>query len=128
MTQQNPKFDAGMRIRREMLGPALAEERFEQATDFNRDFEDIMTRYCFGEVWARPGLDRATRSLLTIAILATQGRAAPLKVHVKGAITNGCTKEQIREVLLHTAIYAGVPAGAEGFGHAAAVLRELGLD
>jgi 4-carboxymuconolactone decarboxylase len=111
-----------------MLGPALAEERFEQATDFNRDFEDIMTRYCFGEVWARPGLDRATRSLLTIAILATQGRAAPLEVHVKGAITNGCTKEQIREVLLHTAIYAGVPAGAEGFGHAAAVLRELGLD
>ena len=128
MTQQDPKFDAGMRIRREMLGAALAEERFEQATDFNRDFEDIMTRYCFGEVWARSGLDRATRSLLTIAILATQGRAAPLKVHVKGAITNGCTKEQIREVLLHTAIYAGVPAGAEGFGHAAAVLRELGLD
>ncbi|MFO1377172.1 MAG: carboxymuconolactone decarboxylase family protein [Steroidobacteraceae bacterium] len=128
MNQQDPKFDSGMRIRREMLGPALAEERFEQATDFNRDFEDIMTRYCFGEVWARPGLDRATRSLLTIAILATQGRAAPLEVHVKGAITNGCTKEQIREVLLHTAIYAGVPAGAEGFGHAAAVLRELGLD
>lgn len=128
MTQQDPKFDAGMRIRREMLGPALAEERYEKATDFNRPFEDIMTRYCFGEVWARPGLDRATRSLLTIAILATQGRAAPLKVHVQGAITNGCTKEQIRETLLHTAIYAGVPAGAEGFGHAAQVLKDLGLD
>lgn len=128
MTQQDPKFEAGMRIRREMFGPALAEDRIEQATEFNRAFEDIMTRYCFGEVWARPGLDRATRSLLTIAILATQGRAAPLKVHVKGAIANGCTKEQIRETLLHTAIYAGVPAGAEGFGHAAQVLKDLGLD
>ena len=128
MTQRDPKFDAGMQVRREMFGDAYAGQSYEAATDFNRPFEDIVTRYCFGETWTRPGLDRATRSLLTLAILATQGRAVPLKVHVRGAIANGCTAEQIRETLLHTAIYSGVPAGAEAFGHAAAVLRELGLD
>lgn len=128
MTQQDPKFEAGMQLRHAMFGTALAEDRHRAATDFNRPFEDLVTRYCFGEVWTRPGLDRATRSLLTLAILATQGRAAPLRAHVQGAIANGCTKEQIRETLLHTAIYAGVPAGAEAFGHAAQVLGALGLD
>jgi 4-carboxymuconolactone decarboxylase len=128
MTNRDPKFDAGMAVRHSMFGAAGAEHRFQGATDFTRPFEEAVTRNCFGEIWTRPELDHATRSLLTIAILATQGRSPQLRVHVRGAIANGCKKEEIRETLMHTMIYAGVPAAAEASTNAAEVLRELGLD
>src|ERR1700753_1950915 len=98
MTDTNDKaFTAGMQIRREMFGPAGAEDRYAQATDFNRPLEDVVTRYCFGETWGRPGLDRKTRSLLTLAALTAMSKPNQIKVHVVGALANGATIEEIRE-------------------------------
>jgi 4-carboxymuconolactone decarboxylase len=115
-------FAAGMQVRRDMFGPAGAEERYAQATDFNRPFEDMVTRHCFGDTWTRPGLDRKTRSLITLAALTALAKPNQLKVHVAGALANGCSVEEIRETLLHTAVYAGVPSGVEAFNAAAEVV------
>ncbi|HEX3836598.1 MAG TPA: carboxymuconolactone decarboxylase family protein [Steroidobacteraceae bacterium] len=119
-------FAAGMKVRREMFGPGGAEERLAQATDFNRPLEEIVTRYCFGETWTRPGLDRKTRSLLTLAALTALSKPNQLKFHVAGALANGATVEEIRETLLHTTVYAGVPCGVEAFNAAAEVLARQG--
>jgi 4-carboxymuconolactone decarboxylase len=108
-----------------MFGPGGAEERYAQATDFNRPFEEVVTRYCFGDTWSRPGLDRKTRSLITLAALTAMVRPNQLKNHVRGALANGATREEIQEVLLHTVVYAGVPAGVEAFTAAGEVLKEL---
>jgi len=115
-------FAAGMQVRREMFGAAGSEERYAQATDFNRPFEDMVTRYCFGDTWTRPGLDRKTRSLITLAALTALTKPNQLKVHVAGALANGCSIEEIRETILHTAVYAGVPCGVEAFNAAAETL------
>ena len=123
---EDDSFRAGMQIRREMFGPAGADDRYAQTTDFNRPFEEVVTRYCFGDTWSRPGLDRKTRSLVTLAALTAMVRPNQLRVHVRGALANGATPEEIREVLLHTVVYAGVPAGVEAFTAAAEVLKELG--
>ena len=123
---QDESFQTGMQIRREMFGPAGADERYAQTTDFNRPFEEVVTRYCFGDTWSRPGLDRKTRSLITLAALTAMVRPNQVRVHVRGALANGATPEEIREVLLHTAVYAGVPAGVEAFTAAAEVLKEVG--
>jgi 4-carboxymuconolactone decarboxylase len=109
-----------------MFGPGGAEERLAQATDFNRPLEEIVTRYCFGETWTRPGLDRKTRSLLTLAALTALSKPNQLKFHVAGALANGATVEEIRETLLHTTVYAGVPCGVEAFNAAAEVLARQG--
>lgn len=120
-------FVAGMQVRREMFGPGGAEERYARATDFNRPFEDMVTRYCFGDTWTRAGLDRRTRSLITLAALTALTKPNQLKVHIAGALANGCSVEEIRETILHTAVYAGVPCGVEAFNAAAEVLaRDLG--
>ena len=121
---QDAAFQAGLKLRRDMFGPAGAEQRLAQATDFNRDFEALVTRYCFGETWTRPGLDLKTRSLLTIAVLAALTKPNQLRVHVQGALANGATPEEIREVILHTVAYAGIPAGVEAFTAAAEVLAK----
>jgi 4-carboxymuconolactone decarboxylase len=123
---QDESFRSGMQIRREMFGPAGSDERYAQTTDFNRPFEEVVTRYCFGDTWSRPGLDRKTRSLITLAALTAMVRPNQVRVHVRGALANGATPEEIREVLLHTAVYAGVPAGVEAFNAAAEVLKEIG--
>src|ERR1700727_1039144 len=120
--EKDPAFTAGMKVRREMFGPGGAEERYAQASDFNRPLEEIVTRYCFGETWNRPGLDRKTRSLLTLAALTALCRPNQIKAHVAGALANGCSVEEIRETLLHTMVYAGVPCGVEAFNAAAEVL------
>jgi len=123
MTDTNDAaFAAGMKVRHEMFGPGGAQERYAQATDFNRPLEDIVTRYCCGETWTRPGLDRRTRSLLTLAALTALCKPNQIKVHVAGALANGCSVEEIRETLLHTMVYAGVPCGVEAFTAAAEVL------
>jgi len=121
-------FAAGLQIRREMFGPALADQVLASATDFTYPLQEIVTRYCFGEVWTRPPLDRKTRSLLTLAILVALNKPVQLKGHVRGAVANGATKDEIREVLLHAMIYCGVPAGVDSFNHAAEVLEDLGLE
>ncbi len=123
MTDSNDAaFAAGMKVRREMFGAAGAEERYAQATDFNRPLEEVVTRYCFGETWTRPGLDRKTRSLITLAALTALSKPNQIKVHVAGALANGCSVLEIRETLLHTMVYAGVPCGVEAFNAAAEVL------
>jgi 4-carboxymuconolactone decarboxylase len=122
MNDPDASYKAGMQVRREMFGPAGAEERAAAATDFNRPFEDAVTRYCFGDTWARPGLDRRTRSMITLAALTAMVRPNQLKVHVRAALLNGVTQEEISEILLHTAVYAGIPAGVEAFTAAAEVL------
>ena len=124
MVDSNSTFDKGLRLRHEMFGRAGAEDRWEQATDFNRPLEEFVTRHCFGETWSRPGLDRKTRSLVTLAILTALVRPNQLRGHVRGALANCATPEEIREVLLHTVDYAGIPAGVEAFAAAAEVLKE----
>jgi 4-carboxymuconolactone decarboxylase len=101
----------------------------DRATDFTREFEEMVARYCFAEVWGREEqLPRNLRSMITIAMLVALGRSHEVRVHVQGAITNGVTKEQIREILIHASIYCGVPAAVDGFRSAAEVLDELGVE
>jgi 4-carboxymuconolactone decarboxylase len=98
----------------------------EAADDFQMPLQDMVTRICFGEVWSRPELPLKLRSMLTLAILAGQSRPDQLKNHVKGAIANGVSKEEIREILLHATIYVGLPAGSDSWRHATAALKEIG--
>ncbi len=125
---EDKAYAEGMQVRRQMWGEDGADKRVEAASGFNRPFEDFITEYCFGKVWTRPQLDHKTRSMLTIAILAVLSRPNQLRSHVQGAIANGVTPDEIREVLLHVMIYGGVPAAADSFGHAREVLKSLGLD
>jgi 4-carboxymuconolactone decarboxylase len=120
-------FEKGVAIRDEMLGPEHGSEKLAGLDDFNRDLESLITRYCFGEVWGREQLPRDVRSMLTIAMLVAMGRAPEVRVHVMGAINNGVTREQIREIMIHAAIYCGVPAAVDGLRNARAVLDELGV-
>ncbi len=126
MSEQH--YQAGMELRRSMWGEAGAEPRVNQATPFNLPLEDMVTRWGFGDIWQRPGLDRRTRSMITLAALTALCRPNQLKGHVEGAIANGVTVEEIREILLHTSVYSGIPTGVEAFAAAKEVLRKLGLD
>lgn len=117
----------GNEIKEEMFGPDHGAAKLERATDFTRPFEELVCKYCFAEVWGREEeLPRNIRSMLTIAMLVAQGRSQEVQVHVKGAIANGVTKDQIREVLIHAAVYCGVPAAVDGFRNAAQALDEIG--
>ncbi|MCW2902559.1 MAG: pcaC [Streptosporangiaceae bacterium] len=117
---------AGDAVRREVLGDEHVERSRARATPFSAPLQDLVTEYCWGAIWTRPGLERATRSLVNIALLTALGRNDELRLHVRGAMRNGCTREQIQEVLLQTAVYCGVPAALEGTRQAQAVLDELG--
>jgi 4-carboxymuconolactone decarboxylase len=128
MTKERDLYQAGLRLRREMFGPAGADQQIDSATEFTAALQEIVTRHCFGEVWQRPLLDRKVRSMLTLAIVATLSRPNQLKAHVRGAIANGVSKEEIREVFLHTMLYAGIPAAVDSFGQAGEVLKDLGLE
>lgn len=121
-------YDKGIEIREEMLGPEHGRAKVESQPDFTREFEELVTRYCFGSVWGRDQLPRGTRSMLTVAMLVALGRAPEIRVHVKGAINNGVTVEELREVLMHAAVYCGIPAAVDGFRNASAVLDEMGID
>jgi 4-carboxymuconolactone decarboxylase len=101
---------AGMKTRRAVLGEAHVDRAQGRLNDFNRDFQDFITRYAWGEVWNRPGLERHTRSLLTLTLMIALNREDEFKMHVRAAFNNGVTREEIREVILHAAVYAGVPA------------------
>jgi 4-carboxymuconolactone decarboxylase len=120
-------YAKGIEIREQMFGPEHAQAKVDRATDFTRDFEELVTRYCFGEIWGREQLPRDVRSMLTIAMLVALGRGPEIQVHVRGALANGVTVEQIREVLLHAAVYCGIPAAVDGFRNATAVLDEVGV-
>ena len=118
-------FDRGLGIRRAVLGDAYVDRSLANADDFTMPLQRLVTEYCWGAVWGREELPKKTRSLLNIAMLSTLNRPHELKVHVQGAIRNGCTREEIREVLLQVAIYAGVPAAVDSFRVAREALAEL---
>ncbi len=118
-------FEAGLEVRKSVLGAEFVENAIKSADDFNRPLQELVTEYCWGACWTRPGLSRKTRSMLNLAMLTALNRPHELKMHVKGAIRNGVTKEEIREVLLQTAIYCGVPAGVDAFRTAKEAIAEL---
>jgi 4-carboxymuconolactone decarboxylase len=126
MTPDDPTFDAGMAIRREVLGDAHVDRAQANADDFTADFQDFITRYAWGTIWSREGLGRRERSLITLALLAGLGHTEEIPMHVRAALTNGVTKSEIKEVLLHTAVYAGVPAANNAFAVAKKTLDDLG--
>ena len=116
-------YEEGLRVRREVLGAEYVDKAVASATDFNREFQELVTEYCWGKVWTRPGLDRKTRSLINIAMLTALNRPHEVALHVRGALNNGCTRDDIKEVLLQTAIYCGVPAAVDSFRIAREVLE-----
>jgi 4-carboxymuconolactone decarboxylase len=119
-------YARGIAIREQMWGHDGAQGKVDRASDFQRDLEELVTRYCFGATWGRPGLTHAERSMLTIGMLIALGRSHEIQVHVAGGVANGLTREQIREVLLHSAAYCGIPAAVDAFRNAEPVLDELG--
>jgi 4-carboxymuconolactone decarboxylase len=116
--------DEGMRVRREVLGDEHVDRAIENATGFTRDWQDFITRFAWGGVWTRDGLDRRSRSMITLAVLTALGRENEIAMHVRAARRNGLTPEEIGEVLLHTAVYAGVPAANAAFAIAQKALEE----
>ncbi len=124
----NQRFREGLAVRREVLGREYVDQALESADDFNQPMQELVTEYCWGSVWTRPGLDRRTRSLVNLAMMTALNRPHELKLHLRGALNNGCTEEEIREVLLQTAIYCGVPAAIDSFRTARDVLGERGGD
>ena len=120
----NSLYDKGLEVRKAVLGAGYVETSIKNADDFNRPLQELVTEYCWGAVWTREGLPRKTRSMLNIAMLATLNRPHELELHLRGALRNGCTKDEIREILLQVAIYAGVPAGVDSFRIARKVFAE----
>lgn len=114
----------GMKVRREVLGDEHVDRAQAKATSFTKDFQDLLTRYAWGEIWARPGLDRRTRSCITVAMTVALNRPEELALHLRGALRNGVTVDELREILLQTAVYCGVPAANMAFRVAEEVLGE----
>ena len=120
-------FDKGLITRRAVLGADYVDNSIKNADDFNLPMQELVTEYCWDAIWNRPGLDRKTRSMLNLAMLTALNRPHELRLHVRGAINNGLTKDEIKEVLLQTAIYCGVPAAIDSFKNAREVLKEMGI-
>ncbi len=123
----DPRREAGMAVRREVLGDAHVDGAVARTTPFSEPFQDFITRCAWGEVWTRPGLDRRTRSCITLAVLTALRSEGEIGMHVRAAVRNGLTAAEIQEVLLHTAVYAGVPAANTAFAIAERTLAELGV-
>ena len=119
---QDKDFDAGLATRKQVMGEAFVTKAFDNATPFTLPMQHYITRNAWGDVWQRPGLDLKTRSLITVALLTALGKQHELKGHVRGALNNGATAEEISEVLLHASIYCGVPAAVEAYRSAAEVV------
>jgi len=120
-------FEKGLKIRREVLGAEYVDNAIKTADDFNRPLQELVTQYCWGEIWGRPGLDRKTRSLINLAMITALNRPHEVKAHIKGALNNGLTKNDIQEVFLQVAIYCGVPAAVDSFRLAREVFKEMGI-
>jgi 3-oxoadipate enol-lactonase/4-carboxymuconolactone decarboxylase len=121
------RHDQGMQLRRAVLGDEHVDRAVEGTTKFTEDFQDLITRYAWGEIWTRPGLDRRMRSAMTITALVARGHLDELALHVRAALRNGLSPDEIAEVLLHSAIYCGVPAANSAFKVAQQVLKEEGV-
>jgi 4-carboxymuconolactone decarboxylase len=118
------RFDEGLAIRREVLGTEYVDAALERATPFAKPLQELVTEYCWGSIWSRPGLERKTRSLINLAMLTALNRPHELGGHVRGALRNGCSEEEIQEVLLQAAVYCGLPAALDAFRVAEKVLEE----
>lgn len=118
------QFEAGLSVRRAVLGEEYVDASLESADEFNMPLQELVTEYCWGAVWSREGLPRKIRSMLNLAMLSALNRPHELEMHLRGALRNGCSPEEIREVLLQVAIYAGVPAAVDAFRTARRVLEE----
>jgi len=121
-------YDKGLAVRREVLGGEHVDNAIKTADAFNQPLQELVTEYCWGAVWGRPGLPKKIRSMLNLAMLTALGKPHELKLHVRGALRNGVTREEISEVLLQTAIYCGVPAAVDAFRNAREALKEAGGD
>jgi 4-carboxymuconolactone decarboxylase len=119
-------FDRGLAVRREVLGPDYVDNSLKSANDFMMAFQRMTTEWCWGYAWTRPGLDRKTRSLINLAMLTALNRSPEIKLHVRGALNNGVTVDEIKEVLIHATVYCGIPAGLDAFKAANEVLKEVG--
>jgi len=126
MSTDSAMWDKGLKLRREVLGADYVDKSVANANDFTQAFQEITTEWCWGYAWSRPGLDKKTRSMLNLAMLTALNRAPELKLHVRGAITNGVSVEEIKEILVQATIYCGVPAGLDAFKAANEVLTEMG--
>ena len=122
------QYEAGLKERTEVLGPEYVEKAINNADNFNRDFQQIVTEYCWGGTWGRGVLDRKSRSVLNLGMLAALGKSHEFKLHFRGAINNGLKLEELREVLIQIAIYCGIPAGVEAFRNAREVLGDMDID
>ena len=122
------QYDAGLTERTEVLGPEYVERALAGADNFNRDFQQIVTEYCWGGTWGRGVLERKSRSILNLGMLAALGKSHEFKLHFRGAINNGLTLEELREVLIQIAVYCGIPVGVEAFRNAREVLEEMNID
>lgn len=121
----NPVFERGLEIRKSVLGKEFVEKSFASADDFNMPMQELTTEYCWGAVWGRDGLPKNIRSMLNLAMISALNRPHELKMHVKGALKNGVTKDEIREVFLQVAIYCGIPAGVDSFRIAREAFAEV---
>jgi len=122
---ERERYDRGMTVRRAVLGDAHVDRTLTRRTPFNEDLQDLITRYAWGEIWTRPGLPRHTRSLVTIAMMVALNRGDELRLHLRAAFNNGVTRDEIREVLLQCAVYAGVPAANSAFHAAEEVFAQM---
>lgn len=120
-------FEKGLKTRREVLGAEYVDNSIKNADDFNLELQELVTEYCWNEIWNRPGLDRRTRSIINLAMITALNRPHELKLHVRGAINNGLTKDDIKEVFMQTAIYCGVPAAIDSFRTAKETFKEMGI-
>ena len=124
MSTDQERQEAGLKVRKEILGAENVERTMNAADEYTRDWQDYVNRACWGEVWTRPGIEPRFRSMLTLAILAALGRSAELPNHTRGAFNNGCSVEDIQEVFFHVAVYAGVPAAFDAFRSTQPVVKE----
>jgi len=120
-------FEKGLKVRREVLGADYVDNSVKNADEFNRPLQELVTRYCWGEIWTRPTLDRRTRSIINLSMLTALNRPHEVKLHIRGAINNGLSKEEISEIFLQAAIYCGVPAAIDSFRIAQEVFKEMDL-
>ena len=122
---KDPAYEEGLAVRRRVLGDAHVKRSLESATAFDQDFQDLVTRHAWGDIWTRPGLDHRTRSLITIAMLAAGGRHEELNLHIRATRNTGATLDEVKEVLLQVAVYAGVPAANSAFRIAKTAFEEM---
>ena len=125
---EKERYEAGMKVRRAVLGDAHVDRSLARRTEFNTEFQALITRYAWGEIWTRPGLDRKTRSCMTLAMMIALNRVDEFKLHVRAAFNNGLTRDEIKEVILQAAIYCGVPAGNSAMHWAEEVFAQLEQD